>query len=604
MSKSKDDSSIKNYEDSDEEMWESDSEPSIDSDEEGMAMYGVPFKFDSAKAIDALARMIIMDGQPLSYVQTPSFKLMMMVGCPPTFSVPSEKGIIKECFKVYAKERGKLMSYFSKSKPRVSLSVDGWSSRKGLPFMRVAAHYVDKKWKLQKKLLSFVPVDGCKGEEIRDMIEKCLREWGIDKVFNVTLDSESAGNGKVQSLLEALNKGETGILGGAEHHLRCETHLIKLMVGECLKEMRMLITCVREAVKYFKKHHEKLRAFKACVDKEKIECEKLMNLDDPRHWNSVYVMLDTGEKYERAFKRYARQDDRFQREVISGENPTGVPVEADWVNVRRLVKFLKPFYDLTLVVSESVSPTIHLHFTKISEADHLLQKWERDEDVEVKSFAKKMRGIFEKYWGDPSNMNVNIFIAAVMDPRVKFDFVLFLLVSMYGDFKGKEFGEKVKRECYKLFEEHKSLAPPSENEGCIGNTGESYMVQRWNEYMAYKAEICGSSENSELDKYLNEANVEYDDDFDILNWWKQNSQKFPILASMACDVLAVPVSTVVLESDFRMGYRIVDESRSSLEPKLADALICAQSWLLEKPEPISIEGDASTWDELEELGMM
>ena len=32
--------------------------------------------------------------------------------------------------------------------------------------------------------------------------------------------------------------------------------------------------------------------------------------------------------------------------------------------------------------------------------------------------------------------------------------------------------------------------------------------------------------------------------FDILNWWKVNSSEFPILAKIARDVLAIPISTM------------------------------------------------------------
>ena len=53
---------------------------------------------------------------------------------------------------------------------------------------------------------------------------------------------------------------------------------------------------------------------------------------------------------------------------------------------------------------------------------------------------------------------------------------------------------------------------------------------------------------SELDRYLGEATEEDDDNFDILQWWKVNSPRFPILVQMAHDVLAVPISAVASKS--------------------------------------------------------
>ncbi|KAL2247343.1 UNVERIFIED_CONTAM: Zinc finger BED domain-containing protein DAYSLEEPER [Sesamum indicum] len=58
---------------------------------------------------------------------------------------------------------------------------------------------------------------------------------------------------------------------------------------------------------------------------------------------------------------------------------------------------------------------------------------------------------------------------------------------------------------------------------------------------------------SELEKYLNEDVEEYRKKFDILKWWKVNTQRFPILSKMARDILAVPVSTVALEAAFSTG---------------------------------------------------
>ena len=68
------------------------------------------------------------------------------------------------------------------------------------------------------------------------------------------------------------------------------------------------------------------------------------------------------------------------------------------------------------------------------------------------------------------------------------------------------------------------------------------------EYDKYKSESGNVDAKSELDRYLGEAVEDDDDDFEILMWWKVNSPRFPILAQMAHDVMAVPISTVVFES--------------------------------------------------------
>lgn len=67
---------------------------------------------------------------------------------------------------------------------------------------------------------------------------------------------------------------------------------------------------------------------------------------------------------------------------------------------------------------------------------------------------------------------------------------------------------------------------------------------------------------------------------------------------MARDVLAVPISTVASESAFSTSGRVLDSFRSSLTPKIIEALICTSDWLRLAKKPISVE---ETLDELEKF---
>jgi hypothetical protein len=104
-------------------------------------------------------------------------------------------------------------------------------------------------------------------------------------------------------------------------------------------------------------------------------------------------------------------------------------------------------------------------------------------------------------------------------------------------------------------------------------------MNKFHNYLTSKSDVHNKSE---IDQYLMEDVEKPNVNFDILNWWKVNSSKFPVLAKIARIVLAIPITTVASESAFSTGGRVLDPFRSSLAPKTVEALVCAQNWLRSK----------------------
>ncbi|KAL2934847.1 putative AC transposase, partial [Bienertia sinuspersici] len=75
-----------------------------------------------------------------------------------------------------------------------------------------------------------------------------------------------------------------------------------------------------------------------------------------------------------------------------------------------------------------------------------------------------------------------------------------------------------------------------------------------------------SSSNVGIDEYLS-YEIETKDDFHIIQWWKNHSLKFLILARIAKDIHAIPASTIASKSAFSVGRRVLDEKRSRLAPQ-------------------------------------
>jgi hypothetical protein len=66
-----------------------------------------------------------------------------------------------------------------------------------------------------------------------------------------------------------------------------------------------------------------------------------------------------------------------------------------------------------------------------------------------------------------------------------------------------------------------------------------------------------------------------DKEFDLLNWWKVNSHRFPVVLRMAKKFLTVPTTFVSSESTFSASGRTLDDYCSSLSPSTVEALVCS-----------------------------
>uniref|UniRef100_A0A2N9HI87 BED-type domain-containing protein n=1 Tax=Fagus sylvatica TaxID=28930 RepID=A0A2N9HI87_FAGSY len=153
-----------------------------------------------------------------------------------------------------------------------------------------------------------------KGETIGKVVEKYLKEWGIDIVLTITVDNASSNDVAIDYLRRKMKLKESCIVGCEFLHMRCYAHILNLIVQDGLKDIHESIAKVRNAVQYAK--------------------------SSPKRWNSTYLMLEAAEKFERAFDRLIIDDeqymDYFEEPDRNGKKPKGPPRSLDWENARLL----------------------------------------------------------------------------------------------------------------------------------------------------------------------------------------------------------------------------------------------------------------------------
>jgi len=221
----------------------------------------------------------------------------------------------------------------------------------------------------------------------------------------------------------------------------------------------------------------------------------------------------------------------------------------------------------------------------------------------VRDSERRGRGKGKAKEKEKENINLLIFIAAILDPRYKLSLYTKLTVEeIFGEERGQLVWAAIKSCLRELFDEYRQIHAPSEVQTEVNDPNQSSGTRQGMlaEKIAKRMRMESGSSNtakSELDKYLSEDTEDRNKKIDILVWWKDNAPRLPVLAHLARDVLAIPVSTVASESAFSTSGRILDDFRTSLTPFMVEALVCAQDWL-RRATPIDIK------ENMEELEMM
>ncbi|CAN1144649.1 Putative AC transposase [Linum perenne] len=479
----------------------------------GGGLGSTPWKYDPVKLRQKIAKMIICMELPFKFVEGESF-IEMMKEASPLFNMPCRKSIRADCLKFFITGKEDLKSFFkNKCDGRISITTDCWTSVQNFNYICITAHFVGVDWKLHKKIINFRRICSHRGVDIADAIATCLQEWNLTNILAVTADNASANDAAIQCLKAKTYEWGTNLLDGTYMHMRCVAHITNLIVTQGLSEVGMAVRRVREAVKYVRSSPSRAERFKECAIFKHISCTKLCSLDVATRWNSTYLMLESAEPYEEAFKFLEADDSQFVPELCGKKYDNeviGPPTHEDWVNVRKLLPFLEAFHNLTLVVSGTKYVTAHLCFDEIYKIFNHIRRMKNSEDRNISDMAGSMLQKLGKYWdeknGNNAKFNKLVYIASVFDPRHKLHYAKFALTKLYGPSRAEIMLSELKMELIAMFmvyqAKHVSTTSSShQTSGSLGSTSGSptrTTLERATRGIAYSAE--------HLDEYLIDIN--------------------------------------------------------------------------------------------------
>ncbi|CAA2988770.1 zinc finger BED domain-containing RICESLEEPER 1-like [Olea europaea subsp. europaea] len=528
-------------------------------------------KFDQKRSQLDLARMIMLHGYPLAMVEHFGFKIFVK-NLQPLFEVNNNTATELDCMTIYGKEKQKVYEAIHLLHGKINLSVDMWHSPENSEYICLIANYIDMDWRLQKKMLNFVTLDPSYNDDVlSEVVIKSLTDWAIDcKLFSMTFDDCSAYDVMVFKIKDWLSQNRPLLKNGELFDIRCVTHLLISIVQEVMEAFHDVTHKIRESIRHVKSLQEIQGKFNEYALQVGINSERNLALDSLMQWNSTYMMLEAALEYQGAFS-LLRENDVTYTTALS---------DTEWEWASSVAGYMKLLVEFTNVFIGNKYLTANVFFPEICDMHIKLIEWCKIPDDFLNSIASKIKNKFDKYW---SKCSLTLAIAAILDPRFKMKLIEYYYPQIYGSESSDRIKE-VSDGIRELFNEYAvGLASLDQDSSRSGGSLPGTSDVTRDKLKGFDKFLYETSQNHsmtpDLDKYLDEPVFPRNYDFNILNWWKVHTPRYPILSMLARDVLGIPVSTLGSEVAFSSSGRMLDHHRSSLSPDAKEALICGQDWL-------------------------
>ncbi|XP_052880463.1 zinc finger BED domain-containing protein DAYSLEEPER-like [Gossypium arboreum] len=287
---------------------------------------------------------------------------------------------------------------------------------------------------------------------------------------------------------------------------------------------------IRNGIKYIKKSGIRRKRFYDVADKSfHLNVTKKLHQDVCVRWNSTYLMLESSLYYKYVLDYWAQRDKDYQMFALSSE---------EWRNVAILCKFLKVFYDVTCVFSGSNYPMANLYFRGVWKVHKVLLDKVKGSYSFLTLMVKQIQEKFNKYWAEYSLI---LSCAAILDPRYKLNYVQYCVTTIYG-IHASDFVETIISNLRLLFDEYvkkskstssslagrsnvsdKNLVDSSLDEHNVNSADFGGNFDESDDYKRYLNESSTRSEKSQLDIYLEEPELEFNSQIDVLDYWSKSS---------------------------------------------------------------------------------
>uniref|UniRef100_A0A0D3DTH3 HAT C-terminal dimerisation domain-containing protein n=1 Tax=Brassica oleracea var. oleracea TaxID=109376 RepID=A0A0D3DTH3_BRAOL len=237
--------------------------------------------------------------------------------------------------------------------------------------------------------------------------------------------------------------------------------------------------------------------------------------------------------------------------------------------------------------TQAAKPQRKRRKTSLVWKDFVLVGVEEDRKERAKCIHCDSKLVVGKNHGTKS-YSVILAMGAALDPRIKIE----MLQAAYKKLDPSTSSLKIKElkdSLSALYKDYQKRSQTSSSGVSLTPTPQEIVTESPleddydNDFFELEKSIGGGVGNpkTHLDIYLEEPrlNRRANLDLDVLSYWKENQHRFGDLASMARDILSIPITTVASESAFSIGSRVLTPYQNHLLPKNVQALLCTRNWL-------------------------
>jgi hypothetical protein len=365
-----------------------------------------PGKYSKNNLYENLITLACRGNLPLNAITSPNFKNFVRFLHPQAAKeMPSAQTLAKHTPVLYEKLFDFVKSRVLKSSFKVTIIVDGWTSRNMIGFFAILVRFVelvDDTPKIREVLLDAVESSSHQGLHCADMIVATLEKFGIplEQVAAVACDNASACGVMITSLnikLQVKHRNAESPIVAAY----CFAHSIHRVVLFMMTPINGMLEKIRNVVKKIHRSAKLCSEFEKELAKHEIDCGKKYKTrktqpDVCTRWNSTYEMLEGVLLLQVPLKNVAAAQLQITLE------------DADFEIVQLLLPILRAIAKITKLLSQKDIATyshvvymynklwdcFDLHIGKIS-PDNFKAVLETCSEL---SSAARMRAKESRYW--------------------------------------------------------------------------------------------------------------------------------------------------------------------------------------------------------------